>query len=141
MRVTPVRHRSAHLAAVATAVALAVLTAGCGDSTGPSDGVEPITQLPRALTAQEQAVIDRSTAFGWELLGRAVTEDDRLNVVLSPLSASMALGMTLNGAAGSTFDAMRSTLGFDGMSQADINAGYSELIDLLTGEIDASPTS
>jgi serpin B len=115
----------------ATAIAA---TAGCGDSTGPSgDGADPITSLPRQLTVAEQEVITRSTAFGLELMGRTAVRDTRPNVVLSPLSASMALGMTLNGATGPTFDAMRSTLGFDGMDQADINAGYGSLIELLTG--------
>ncbi|MBA2670367.1 MAG: serpin family protein, partial [Gemmatimonadetes bacterium] len=52
---------------------------------------------------------------------------------LSPLSASMALGMTMNGARGDTFDGMRSTLGFAGMGQAEINASYRSLIDLLRG--------
>ena len=36
---------------------------GCGDTTGPDDGADPLTQLPRALTADEQAVIARSTGF------------------------------------------------------------------------------
>lgn len=122
-------------AATAALVAATASFGACGDSTGPGNGggAEPITSLPRALTAGEQEVIARSTAFGLELLGRSVAADERPNVVLSPLSASMALGMTMNGAAGSTFDAMRSTLGFDGMTQSEINASYEGLIDLLTG--------
>ncbi len=122
------------LAALALLGATAAVSA-CDDSTGPGqdgDGAEPITSLPRALTAGEEELIARSTAFGIELLGRTVAADDRPNVVLSPLSASMALGMTLNGAAGGTFDAMRSTLGFDGMTQSEINDGYASLIELLT---------
>ena len=45
----------------------------------------------------------------------------------------MALGMTMNGAAGTTFDEMRSTLGFGSMSLDQINQGYRDLIDLLLG--------
>jgi serpin B len=45
----------------------------------------------------------------------------------------MALGMTLNGAAGATADEMRRTLGFGESSQAAINDGYKGLIGLLRG--------
>jgi serine protease inhibitor len=55
------------------------------------------------------------------------------NVFISPISASMALGMTMNGAAGVTQDEMRRTLRFGDASIAGINAGYRGLIDLLTG--------
>jgi serpin B len=107
-----------------------LLLAACGDATGP--GAEPIDELPRALTAAERVVIDNANAFGFELVGEVVARDGRPNIVLSPFSASMALGMTLNGADGATFDAMRQTLGFAGLSQEQINDSYRGLIDLLT---------
>ena len=40
----------------------------------------------------------------------------------------MALGMTMNGAAGATFSAMRQTLGFGALSQPEVNAAYAGLI-------------
>jgi serine protease inhibitor len=45
----------------------------------------------------------------------------------------MALGMTMNGAAGTTFDEMRDALGFFGLSQDQINDAYRSLLDLLRG--------
>ncbi|HUP53473.1 MAG TPA: serpin family protein [Longimicrobiales bacterium] len=130
------RLRTASLAALA-ALSLAGCAAlglgGCSDAAGPDEGGEPITELPRALSVSERAVIEGSNAFGVELFARVVAEDARPNIVLSPLSASMALGMTLNGADGPTFDAMRSTLGFGGLTQEEINASYRDLIDLLRG--------
>jgi serpin B len=119
------RERAGRVAIGASLIAFAA----CGDATGPG---EPITELPRSLTLSERAVIEHANEFGFDLMRSVLAEDDRPNVVLSPFSASMALGMTLNGAAGGTFDAMRSTLGFEGMSQAEINESYSGLIDLLT---------
>ena len=107
----------------------ALVTSSCGD---PLEEASAIEALPRALTAAEEAVIDRSNGFGLRLLSEVVAGDPRPNVVLSPLSASMALGMTLNGAAGGTFDAMRETLGFEGLSEPEINEAYSSLIELLT---------
>jgi serpin B len=108
----------------------ALLLAGCSDALGPDP--EPITELPRALTASEQAVIQHGNAFGLALVREVVARDDRANVILSPLSASMALGMTLNGAAAGTFDAMRATLGFQGMTQEQINDAYRGLMEILT---------
>lgn len=135
LRPSTPRHtsRGSRMAPLTAALVLTVGLAACGDSTGPgTDDPTPITELPRALTTNETALIARSTEFGLELMSRTLARDTRENVVLSPLSASMALGMTLNGASTTTFDAMRSTLGFEGMAQNDINAAYASLIDLLT---------
>lgn len=114
---------------------LALLIAACGDPSGLGDGAEPITELPRALTSAELAVIEDANGFGFDLMRNVLERDVRPNVVLSPFSASMALGMTLNGAAGQTFDEMRATLGFDGLDQEEINAAYRGLMDLL-GDLD-----
>jgi serpin B len=108
---------------------VAAALAACSQSTSP--GADPITELPRPLTTAEQALIGASNVFGLELIGRVAAADDRPNVVLSPLSASMALGMTLNGANAATFDSMRAALGFGELTQAEINDSYRELIDLL----------
>jgi serpin B len=43
----------------------------------------------------------------------------------------MALGMTMNGADSSTYAAMRQTLGFEGLSEEEINEAYKSLITLL----------
>ena len=43
----------------------------------------------------------------------------------------MALGMTANGAAGSTLEAMHSTLGFENLTEDEINQSYQSLINLL----------
>lgn len=106
-----------------------LLLLACSD---PSGFGELITELPRDLTVIEQEVISQANVFGLELLREMVARDNRPNVVLSPLSASMALGMTLNGAADGTFDAMRSALGFGGLTQEEINEAFRDLIELLT---------
>ncbi|MDZ7292633.1 MAG: serpin family protein, partial [candidate division KSB1 bacterium] len=54
------------------------------------------------------------------------------NVFISPLSVAMALGMTYNGANGSTEAAMRATLEFGDLSSQEINASYKSLIELLS---------
>lgn len=118
---------------VRTASLITVVLAGSAcDVFGPGEPVEKITELPRNLTVAEEAVITGGNDFGLELLREMAVRDDRPNLILSPLSASMALGMTLNGAEGATYEAMRSTLGFDDLSRAEINDSYAGLIDLLT---------
>jgi len=114
-------------------VALAVVTAACNDPSGPSGGVARITALPRALSAGEQAVVGASNTFGFNLLRELEKTRGDSNIFMSPLSASMALGMTMNGTAGQTFDEMRATLGFGTRPSSEINAAYRSLIDLLRG--------
>jgi serpin B len=45
----------------------------------------------------------------------------------------MLLGMLLNGADGETYTQMRGALGFQGMTQDEINRGYADLTELLLG--------
>jgi len=112
-------------------LATVAIVAACSDATGPSGRTPRITELPRALSSGEQAVIGASNAFGFNLLRELDRTRADSNIFMSPLSASMALGMTMNGASGQTFDEMRSTLGFGAQPSAEINASYRSLIDLL----------
>lgn len=111
-----------------TLALLGVLALGaCDPPTEPG-----IDGLPRDLSAAEREVLRASNDFGFRLLAGVVAEEDPdANLFLSPLSASMALGMTMNGASGETFEAMRETLGFTGLERAAIDDSYRDLIDLL----------
>ena len=117
---------------IALSVVLALLAA-CGDPIGPDDPGLPLEELPRLLTPGEARVIERSNLFGIDLLREVLEADERANVVLSPLSASMVLAMTLNGAAGTTLHGMRTALRLEGLSHAEINDSYRGLMSLLTG--------
>lgn len=121
--------------AAAAALALALLAGACESIFGPRSEPAPkkITSLPRALSAAELGTLQASNAFGLELLRRLHADQPEKTVFLSPLSASMALGMTLNGAAGETWEGMRTALRFGDLSQDEINAAYRGLIDLLRG--------
>jgi len=112
-------------------LALVGLVAACHDPNAPSGAAPRITALPRALTNGEQAVIGASNAFGFGLLRELDRTRADSNIFMSPLSASVALGMTMNGAAGQTFDEMRAALAFGTRPAAEINASYRSLIDML----------
>ena len=118
--------------------ALFLAIASSGDTTGPDSppAESPpaqITELPRSLTLAETDALQAANEFGLELLRRlyAEREDDEASVFISPLSASMSLGMLLNGAGGETFDAMGDALGLNGLMVAEANQAYKELMELL----------
>jgi serpin B len=114
-------------------LAVVVVAVACSDSSGPSDGGQRITALPRALSSGEQAVIGASNSFGFALLRELDRTRADSNIFMSPLSASMALGMTMNGAQGQTVDEMRAALGFGTRPSTEINASYRSLIEMLRG--------
>ena len=118
--------------------ALFLAMAPRGDPTGPESppAKSPpaeITELPRNLTLAETAALQAANEFGLDLLRRlyAEREDDGASVFISPLSASMSLGMLLNGAGGETFDAMGSALRLNGLMVAEANDAYKDLMELL----------
>ena len=121
-----------------------LVTAGC-----KSDGDEPIPEpkpkptpgttvdttrhitpvVPVELKKAEK--VARDNAFTFDLLRAVRKHTDKTNVFISPLSVSMALNMTLNGAVGATADEMRTALRESGYSTADINAYSRELREAL----------
>jgi serine protease inhibitor len=108
---------------------LALTVLACSDPSGPGT----INALPRELTSAEQKLVTGSNAFAFDLFRQINTDQRSANVFISPLSASMALGMTANGAAGSTYEAMHSTLRLGDATRQDVNEGYASLIALLRG--------
>ena len=112
-----------------------VLALACSSTTEPrpSEPTPVLDALPRPLSAGEQKIIAASNDFSFSLLRQLGAAQSDSNVFVSPLSASMALGMAMNGASGTTFDEMRATLGFGAASEAEIDEGYKSLIALLRG--------
>ncbi len=93
----------------------------------------PGDSVVRELTSAEKSLVDSDNRFGFKLFKKIIRQENNKNVFISPLSVSMALGMTLNGANGSTRDAMISTLELAGLTEQQINESYKSLIELLVG--------
>jgi serine protease inhibitor len=72
-----------------------------------------------------------SYSFDFNLFRQAVKEGGATNLVLSPLSAKIALAMAYNGATGETREQMARVLGFEGMSLEEVNRRMSQLMDEL----------
>jgi serpin B len=92
----------------------------------------PVAPVGRELTVLEKRLVQSGNDFGLKLFREVVKTEKDKNVFLSPLSVSMALGMTLNGANGSTKEAMEQTLELAGLTTEEINQSYKSLIELLT---------
>jgi len=108
------------------------LHTGCEKQPGEPD----LTPKLISLTASAPQAIQSSNDFGIELF-RKVAETDVKNLMLSPLSASTALTMLLNGCGGDTYDQLKETLKYpSGMTIGDINEAYKSLVDQL---LDADP--
>lgn len=114
----------------ALARALLVLLAasfllGCETPTGPRQRAFP------QLTPAQLEVARASNSFAFSMLRQLTDGSPHSSVFFSPLSASMALGMTMNGARGETWDEMRHALGHETLAEEEINAAYRDLMTLL----------
>jgi serine protease inhibitor len=96
-------------------------------STSSDDGVTG------ELTVAQRYLIESDNKFGLKFFKEIVKEEKDSNVFISPLSVSMALGMTYNGANGETQEAMQKTLELNGLTLQEVNESYKSLIELLRG--------
>jgi len=110
--------------------AAALAGTACREAVAPG---APITALPRDLSQSESKVIAGSNDFAFDLFRTGNVSQRNANVFISPLSASMALGMAANGANGATYDEMNASLRLSGATREEVNGGYKSLITLLRG--------
>lgn len=92
---------------------------------------EPTKNEVRPLTQTEKQLVSSADKFGLNLFKKVNDLERNKNIFISPLSVSLALGMTLNGANASTYDSMKTTLELPNVSQEKINEAYKSLIELL----------
>jgi serpin B len=82
------------------------------------------------LTQKSAELISADNSFTFKLLNK-IPANSTKNVMVSPLSISLALSMALNGAETTTKTAMINTLGFGGLTVDEINQIYLDLITAL----------
>lgn len=76
---------------------------------------------PIELRADLQPRIQQDNSFAFDLFKKVFHSENNANMFISPLSISMALNMTLNGAEGETRSEMESALHLQGFSSEQIN--------------------
>jgi len=84
------------------------------------------------LTSVEQQMSVYTNTFAFNLLQRVyANESPSENILLSPLSATLALSMLHSGAVGTTGEEIRQTLGFDNVSRDAINKYAQKIISAM----------
>jgi serpin B len=116
-----------------TALALVGIWSCTKEITGSQEG------STTEFTATDREIIGRNNAFAFDLLREVSTKDTEQNVLISPLSASLALGMLNNGADGSTRKEIQSALGYGTISNTALNSLYLKT-DNLMKEADTTTT-
>ena len=81
------------------------------------------------LTLKQKEVVSSTNQFAFDLFKPLIGETKGTgNIMISPFSVSSALSMTMNGAAGETFNAMRSGLRYGDITLDEINETYQKLM-------------
>jgi serpin B len=90
--------------------------------------VEPINVIedakPITLTVTMQKRVNQDNEFAFDIFKKTSNESNQANVLISPLSISIALGMTLNGATDETKTGIEKALKMSGLTLNNINDYY-----------------
>ncbi len=115
-------------------IMLAILLGGCGTS---GVGPPPANQQGKETAPREKTVkiepqrVEANLQFGFRLLHELDERREAPNLFFSPLSASLALTMVLNGAREATYRQMAGALGYGEQPIESINADNALLLHLL----------
>jgi serpin B len=96
-----------------------------------SNSVEPVpVPADIVMTQKSMQLVKSDNTFTFNLF-RQIPSSSGKNIMVSPLSISLALSMTLNGADGTTKSNMINALGLTDLSVNEINQVYSDLVTAL----------
>src|SRR5262249_61427086 len=115
------------------ALSLITCRAPVRDAGHNGDGVAKPTEItrPKKRATMNSNLAAASNAFGFDMFQQLRRQDANKNVFFSPLSVTVALAMTYNGAAGETKNAMARALKIEGMNQAELNRASADLLKAL----------
>lgn len=103
----------------------ALLVSSCSKNTTENVPAEPV---PININSSQRSLVQSSNAFAFDLFRRVLeSSSESDNVIISPMSVSVALSMTLNGAAGATQDSMLRALRVENLTPGIINSSYRDL--------------
>lgn len=107
------------------------LTACESGSNGPQSDPKS-RELLLSLSTAEKEMVRGDNGFGFRLFSGLAEAKPEGNIIVSPLSVSVAMTMAYNGARGATETAMAASLGYAGLSREDVNAFYAKLVPALS---------
>jgi serpin B len=102
-----------------------ILMSSCGDTTTSRQSLKPY--VPIVLTPVQTQQVQSDNSFAFDLMRNVNGGDTAKNVLISPLSVSLALAMTYNGAAGDTKTAMATAMRHSGYTTDEINDYYKKI--------------
>ena len=106
-------------------VLLSICLLSCSNSgTNPDNPSPNPPSDPSDLTSADKALAESGNKFGLKLFREIIANEPDTNIFISPLSVSLALGMTYNGAKGETKTAIQETLELHGLSIEEVNGSY-----------------
>ena len=107
-------------------VCIAVISTSC-------EKADPIQKESPKITLHKKSaeIIQADNALAFELFREVNQLSTAENMMISPLSISYALGMTYNGAAGSTLQAFNEVLRFGDLSSDEVNESYKDLMEQM----------
>jgi serpin B len=109
-------------------VALAVILFGCACS-------QQIEDPAFDYNLKSAKLIETNNDFGLKLVKTVFASEEEANVMISPASVSIALGMAYNGAETTTRDAFEEVLNYDGLTREEVNEITRELIHVLVTNV------
>jgi serpin B len=106
-----------------------VIVSSCEKSDTNVQSIDPGNPVNISTEVYQKEVIDSANRFAFDLFKPVLADAKGTeNIMISPFSITSALSMTLNGAAGETFEAMKKALRLDGKTLEQINGTYLKLI-------------
>lgn len=114
--------------AAITVITLALFFTGAGCS---QDIDDPVFDY----NLKSARVIETNNNFGLELLNSVFENDEAPNIMISPASVSIALGMAYNGAGSTTMDAFEEVLNYEDLTREEVNEITKELISVLVTNV------
>lgn len=103
---------------------ICLLTLSCNNQNDPAPIIKTEDAKPIALRVGLQKRVAQDNEFAFDLLKKTILDSQETNIIVSPLSVSIALGMAWNGANGQSKSEMETALNMSGLSVADINEYY-----------------
>lgn len=110
---------------------ISILALSCTSQNDPILKIEDAK--PIVLNAKQQIRVAQDNEFAFDLFKKTIEDSGETNVFVSPLSVSIALGMTWNGATDETKTGMEAALKMSGLSVDEINEYYKVMLTTLPG--------
>jgi serpin B len=113
------------------------------DDPTPTEPVDPVSSrgyaIPIKLDTKQQQINEQLAAFSWKLFNESYKLREKgKNVLISPVSLEVALGMFVNGLSAEEQQQVLKTLGLENFSVEDVNAYFQTMMEGLADADDVA---